>query len=424
MTENYTRQAALEYYEKALSLFNAGHFARAQQMIRKYRRSVDYAALEHFDNRDEAAGLATVIIITRDRGKVLLDCIDSLKNQEEMQFEIIVVDNGSKIPVKNVVSNQKLLLVECPFPFTPSEGRNIGVFHARADLLIFLDDDALAEPGFVKSAIQAFEEYPFLGIRGRILPKSPQADHSLAGLYDLGNYPLPAILDIEGNMAVPTKMYHAVQGMNPLMFGAEGLELMTRLLQIRPDGDIYYWPGMIIRHDYAAGDNLLAKRKRQALANEYFRIMYPDVLEVKKRYTSVLQWRRRDNHGSLLKTLPARICNVSRDMSLALKSEKLLQNDATHQDHNSPHPTTTGQTVGKVLSQEETQALLQRVYALEMELEKSRKTLGVKLAHLISEAKSSPLRQGVLLPIRVIRLIKESCMKSRLNGLESTNRDD
>lgn len=411
MAEELSQATALEYYEKALSLFNAGQFADAQQMIREYRQLIDYAVFKHTDNRGQTPGRAAVIIITRDRGKELLDCLHSLKIKEGPQFEIIVVDNGSKTPVQEFIINEKVLLVECPIPFTPSEGRNIGAFFARADLLIFLDDDALAESGFVKSAVLAFKEHPFLGIRGRILPKSPQADHSLAGLYDLGNYPLPAILDIEGNMAVPKKMYHAVQGMNPLLFGAEGLELMTRLLQARPDGDVYYWPGMVIRHDYASGDNLLAKRKRQALANEYFRTMLPAVLKIKKHYTSVYKWCNREAPGPPLKSLPAKIHNFSRDMSLALKSERLLHDQTTHSVLDSNFSKTASKMTSTALSPAETNALLQRVHALEMELEATRKTFAVRLAHLVSEAKSSPLRQGVVLPFRLLRLIKESLKK-------------
>ena len=310
--------------------------------------------------------------------------------------------------------------MECPIPFTPSEGRNIGAFYARSDLLIFLDDDALAEPGFVKSAITAFEEHPFLGIRGRILPKTSQADHSLAGVYDLGNSPLPAILDVEGNMAVPKKRYDAVLGMNPQLFGAEGLEFMTRLLQAMPEGDIYYWPGMVIRHDYAAGGNLLAKRKRQSLANEYFRTMHPGVLEIKSRYTAVYNWRRRENHQPFIKDLPVKIRNFGREMSLVIKSEKLLHNEAM----NAFRSPTASRRMDTASTLEETNVLLRRIHELELELEATRKTLGFRLAHLLSEAKSSPLRQGALLPIRLIRLIKESFTKSRLSGLDSTNRDD
>ena len=42
------------------------------------------------------AGLVSVIIITLDRKPDLIDCLDSLQQQDYDQLEIIVVDNGSK----------------------------------------------------------------------------------------------------------------------------------------------------------------------------------------------------------------------------------------------------------------------------------------------------------------------------------------
>jgi glycosyltransferase involved in cell wall biosynthesis len=407
MTENSSQVYALQCYESALSFFRAGHFAKALQMIREYRRYVDYSSFRTIDKRDERPGRATVIIITRDRGKELVACLDSLKNQQGPPFEVIVVDNGGKKSLQDALVNETIVLVECPVPFTPSEGRNIGAFHARTDLLIFLDDDALAEPGFVRSALIAFEAYSFLGIRGRILPKAPQADHSLAGLYDLGKYPIPALLDIEGNMAVPKELYNAVGGMNPLLFGAEGLDLTARLLEAKPDGDVYYWPGMVIRHNYASGEALLAKRKRQALVNEYFGAMHPLVLKVKARYTELYRVCRKENQGAFYRTLPRKIKAVGRDMGLALKSEKTLPFHRMHTSFEKNLSKPLGAAGQREISQKEAKALLQRVHELEIELEETRKSLTFRLGYLIRDALSSPLRQGFLLPVRLGRLIRE-----------------
>lgn len=407
MTDTLSQFPALDCYEKALIHFRAGHFAKAQQKIREYKRIVDYGTFCYVDNRTLGSARATVIIITRDRGKDLLACLESLKNQEASSFEVIVVNNGGKLPLRDVLKNEKIILVQCPIPFTPSEGRNIGVFYARTDLLIFLDDDALAEPGFVKSAIQAFEEHPFLGLRGRILPKSSSADHSLAGVYDLGNYPLPALLDTEGNMAVPRTLYRAVEGMNPLLFGAEGLELTARLLLKQPDGDVFYWPEMVIRHDYASGDMLLAKRKRQALVNEYFRVMNGRVLDIKKRYAEIYRMSRKEEQGAFLKTVPAKIRTICRDMSLALKSEKSLPIYTALPAYEKNMSKPSGNRNPQELSQKEAETLLQQVHALEMELETTRKSLAFRLGHLIRDVLSAPLRNGLLFPIRLGRLIKE-----------------
>ena len=407
MAEKDPQGFALESYAAAISYYRAGHFAKAQKKVREYQHMVDYGVFRTVDNRIEDPGCATLIIVTRDRGDDLRACLDSLKHQQEARFEIIVVDNGGNHSLREVLVNEKILLVECPAPFTPSEARNIGTFHSRADLLVFLDDDGLAEPGFVKSAFKAFEEHPFLGIRGRILPKSPDADQSLAGLYNLGDYPLPALLDIEGNIAVPKSLYNSVNGMNPLLFGAEGLDLTARLLEANPQGEVYYWPNMVIRHDYASGERLIVKRERQALVNEYFRVMCPGVLKIKERYTKLCRTCRKQPPGHPLKRLSAKISTVGRDMGLALKGEKSLPSPLPSQviDHGCNSASSSLEING--LSEKETTALLQYLHRLEKELETTRKSLTFRIGHLIKEAWASPLRQGILLPIRLGHLVKE-----------------
>ncbi len=145
----------------------------------------------------------------------------------------------------------------------------------------------------------AFQQHDFLGIRGRILPRAPEADNSFAGLYDLGEYPVPAVLDLEGNMAVPAKTYKSIGGMNPLLFGNEGLEMSFRLIQAYPGKKIYYWPSMQIRHDYAKGQNLLAKRKRQALAYDYFERTNPGVNRLRQEHHQSLKSLNRQKPGLL-----------------------------------------------------------------------------------------------------------------------------
>lgn len=407
MIENASQVHALECYEAALSLFRSRHFARANQKIHEYRRNVDYTGFKCIDNRGEKPVRATVIVVTRDRGKDLFSCLDSLKRQKELSFEIIVVDNGSTRSIQDSFQSENILLVKCPIPFTPSEARNIAAFYARAELLIFLDDDALAEAEFVKSAVQAFEKHPFLGIRGRIMPKSSSADNSLAGLYDLGNYPLPALLDIEGNMAVPKSLYHTIEGMNPLLFGAEGLDLTARLLEACPDGDVYYWPGMVIKHDYVSGDKLLAKRQRQALVNDYLKVMHPHVLKIKEQYTRLYRMCRKEEKGLYFKKFPAKLKTVCKDMGLALKSEKFIFNQAML-PLLEKHTSKTADINFKTVSKNEIKLLLNRVYDLESELEIIRRSLTFRLGQLIRDAVSSPFRQGPLLPFRLVRLIKES----------------
>lgn len=358
--------SSLEIYTEAIKLFHRRRFAEAEKAILAYRGEADYFALEHVDKRSEKRPLASVVIVSRKGEEGLLHCLDSLERESETAFETIVVNNGENDSVLDRLLLRDICLVQGNAVFTPSEGRNIGAAYARSELLIFLDDDALVGQDFVKSAIAAFKAYPFLGIRGRVLPKTSEGNNAVAGHYDIGELPIPAVLDIEGNMAVPKDIYDAVGGMNPLMFGSEGLELSHRLLQEFPGRDIYYWPSMTILHDFAQGGRLEAKMKRYILATEYFNAMMPDALKMRKQY---LAWI---------------LSRPGTDM----KTDRVIGESAGSEDM-------------------EKAELLFRISRLEKELEITTNSFALRLGRLLGQAYSSPWREGPLLPLEIFRLARE-----------------
>jgi GT2 family glycosyltransferase len=166
----------------------------------------------------------------------------------------------------------------------PSEGRNLGAYFAQGDLLVFLDDDAIAAPGYVESIMLAWQIFDFSALRGRILPKSSLANQAVSGHYDLGPYPVPAALMTEGNMAIKKEVFLSVGGFDPLVFGGEGTELSHRCIKVMPGKDIYYWPGMLIFHDFARGKNFAAKKQRHAIASEYFNYLAPEINRLQAQY--------------------------------------------------------------------------------------------------------------------------------------------
>jgi glycosyltransferase involved in cell wall biosynthesis len=407
MPEKSTNHHALELYKAALQLFGKGYFAKAHLAINRYRECVRYDALKKIDSRSAASKIqASVIIVSRNRETELCECVDTLKSQIGPPFEIIVVDNGSNRPLSRLAMDYNLLFIECPIPFTPAEGRNIGAYFSKSSVLIFLDDDALAENDFVQSAVSAFDHFPFIGIRGRIIPKTSAKNSNLAGVYDLGRYPIPALLDVEGNMAVPKKIFQEVGGMNPLLFGAEGLDFTARLIRNRPEGKVFYWPNMIIKHDYASGKNLHAKRLRQALSKEYFKIMFPGTLKVKEHYAHLNATYQNPVHRVFPKKISTRISNRWKELVLTKKSEGMLFDKFQHSPDNTSLTFSEIMKDCRTLDQKEIENGTHRVAELELELEDTRSSIDYRLGQLILETFSSPLENIPQLPFRLFRLLK------------------
>lgn len=89
----------------------------------------------------------SIIIPTRDRLDLLRNCIDSIqKHHYKIEYEIIVVDNGSKDPefiswLNRAEQAGELVGIKCDIPFNWSQLNNNAVEIASGNVLIFLNND-------------------------------------------------------------------------------------------------------------------------------------------------------------------------------------------------------------------------------------------------------------------------------------------
>lgn len=103
---------------------------------------------------------ASVIIATRDRAALLADCLGSLITQSARgRFEIVVVDNGSRDATPSVIERFGREGVRGAYVADPnrSMARNAGIALALGDLVVFIDDDTIAPPGFIAAHLRAHE---------------------------------------------------------------------------------------------------------------------------------------------------------------------------------------------------------------------------------------------------------------------------
>lgn len=120
----------------------------------------------------------SVIIPTRDRAGMLAQCLDALAHVRfpRGDFEVIVVDNGSRDDtgrrVAAEIARGRLPLRMIAEPREgPSSARNSGVTGAAGKLVVFLDDDALVDPGWLDAFARAAAEHPRAPLQGRVLPR-------------------------------------------------------------------------------------------------------------------------------------------------------------------------------------------------------------------------------------------------------------
>ncbi len=108
----------------------------------------------------------SVVIVTRDRKKELLDCLESISNQSRKPDEIIVVDNGSKEDVKRTFVKRfpKIKFIRSETNLGGAGGRNLGLQNTSGKFILFMDDDAMAEPDMIKELLKVMEKDSKIGI--------------------------------------------------------------------------------------------------------------------------------------------------------------------------------------------------------------------------------------------------------------------
>jgi GT2 family glycosyltransferase len=111
----------------------------------------------------------SVVVCTYRRQALLPDLFAALRAQTRPADEILIVDNE--------VSDATAALVRAAAGGLPiryvsestlglSHARNRGAAESQGDLIVFLDDDALPEPGWVAALVSGAERHPEAGIFG------------------------------------------------------------------------------------------------------------------------------------------------------------------------------------------------------------------------------------------------------------------
>ena len=133
--------------------------------------------------------LCSVIVCTRHRTTKLARCLTALRSLDYPRYELIVVDNtvGDEKVRRLAESAYARRIVEPRVGL--SRARNAGARAARGEILAFIDDDAVAQPDWLRRHAAAFADESLGATTGRVRPMakaSPAAQTWIAATEDLG----------------------------------------------------------------------------------------------------------------------------------------------------------------------------------------------------------------------------------------------
>ncbi len=120
----------------------------------------------------------TVVLCTCNRCSSLATALDSVAAQilpGSVSWEVIVVDNNSTDQTSKVTEGYcRKYPGRFLYVFEPKQGlsraRNAGIRAARGEIIAFLDDDVIADPGWLKNLVTHLHDGKWAGAGGRIVP--------------------------------------------------------------------------------------------------------------------------------------------------------------------------------------------------------------------------------------------------------------
>jgi len=115
----------------------------------------------------------SVVVLNFNRAETTLECLRALRRAETpLQREVIVVDNGSRADELDILRggiDPDVRLVEIGTNRYFGEGNNIGAEAASGELLVFLNNDAFVEPGWLDELTGAMASDPGVAAVGAML---------------------------------------------------------------------------------------------------------------------------------------------------------------------------------------------------------------------------------------------------------------
>ncbi|MEM6823873.1 MAG: glycosyltransferase [Pseudomonadota bacterium] len=129
-----------------------------------------------------SAPAASVVVPSYNRPRQLEACLEALCRQEGIDYEVIVVDDGSPDPLQPICARfgERVTCIRQENA-GPAAARNRGATEARAEFVAFTDDDCRPRPDWLASLVAAHGGRPGVLVGGRVengLPRDPFATAS------------------------------------------------------------------------------------------------------------------------------------------------------------------------------------------------------------------------------------------------------
>lgn len=186
----------------------------------------------------------SIIVPVYNRPDEVDELLASLLHQEEKDFEVIVVEDGSQVPCGDVcqryAGQMELRYYEKPNS-GPGQSRNYGAEKAVGEYLLILDSDVVVPPGYLKAISEELERQPADAFGGPDCSHPSFTDIQKAISYSMtsffttggirgGKKKLDKFYPRSFNMGIRRDVYLRLGGFSRMRFG-EDIDFSIRIFQ-------------------------------------------------------------------------------------------------------------------------------------------------------------------------------------------------
>lgn len=115
----------------------------------------------------------SIVVCTFNGADKIRLLLDSLKKQTYKNLEIIIVDDGSTDRTSDIVKKYPFKLIKHKTNRGLADSRNTGVKNSGGNIIVFTDDDCIADKNWIKEIVKCYQQNPEINaVGGRVEPYS------------------------------------------------------------------------------------------------------------------------------------------------------------------------------------------------------------------------------------------------------------
>ncbi len=186
----------------------------------------------------------SIIVPVFNRPDEVDELLESLLSQEEKDFEVIIVEDGSQVPCKQVCDKYADRL-DLHYYYKdnsgPGQSRNYGAERAKGDYLLILDSDVVLPKGYIRAVSEELNREPADAFGGPDCAHESFTDTQKAISYSMtsffttggirgGKKKLDKFYPRSFNMGIRRDVYQELGGFSKMRFG-EDIDFSIRIFK-------------------------------------------------------------------------------------------------------------------------------------------------------------------------------------------------